>query len=183
MVQYDAACSHAFQFRETEETLQGSSDDDTFETPITKSFDSRDTATDDYDIAFEEQGKKALIDLHPSPLQIFRLWQVFLYNVNPLTKILHAPTVQQQILDASADLGQITEETEAIMFGIYCMAITSINNEECISLFGRERESLLAQYHTGARKALKNAGLLRSSDLLTLQAFTLYLVRFSQHTT
>ena len=31
--------------------------------------------------------------MHPRPLIIFRLWQVFLDNINPLTKLLHAPTV------------------------------------------------------------------------------------------
>lgn len=88
--------------------------------------------------------------------------------------------MQQQILDASADLARVSKTIEALMFGIYSMSITSIDDEECISLFGKEREFLLAQYHTGARKALKNAALLRSSDLVTLQAFFLYLVRLTQ---
>lgn len=145
---------------------------------MTRSFDTREAGTaDSYDLVFEEQGKQGrLTALHPSPLDIFRLWQLFLNNVNPLIKLVHAPTVQQQILDASADLQGVPANTEALMFGVYSMSIASITTGECHAFFGRERGLLLAQYHAGARKALANASLLRSSDLVTLQAFALYLV-------
>ncbi|KAK4071558.1 transcriptional regulator family: Fungal Specific TF [Purpureocillium lilacinum] len=33
-------------------------------------------------------------DLQPEPVHVFRLWQLFLDRVNPLTKIIHVPTVQ-----------------------------------------------------------------------------------------
>lgn len=144
---------------------------------MTKSFDSREAAADEYDLVFGEQNKMDLADLHPPPLHIFRLWQVYLDNVNPLVRILHAPTVQQQILDASADLGRASKNTQALMFGVYCMSIASTSKEECNAFFGKDRELLLAQYHAGARKALTSAGLLGSSDLVVLQAFALYLVR------
>ncbi|KAK5024870.1 hypothetical protein LTR13_010713 [Exophiala sideris] len=163
------------RYRETEENLQGSSDDDSFEAPMTKSFDSRKTAADGYDIVFEEHGKQGLATFHPAPLHIFRLWQIFINNVDPLVKVLHAPTVQQQILDASADFSLVPANVEALMFAIYSMAIASITTEECNAFFGSDRESLLVQYHAGARQALTNAGLLGSSDLVTLQAFILYL--------
>ncbi|KIV80799.1 hypothetical protein PV11_08275 [Exophiala sideris] len=166
------------QYRETEEILQGSSDDDSFEAPMTKSFDSRKTAGDGYDIVFSEKkhGKQGLAIFHPAPLHIFRLWQIFLNNVNPLVKVLHAPTVQQQILDASADFSLVPANMEALMFAIYSMAIASITTEKCNAFFGSDREFLLVQYHAGARQALINAGLLGSCDLVTLQAVTLYLL-------
>ena len=34
-----------------------------------------------------------LLAMHPNPLIIFRLWQIFLDNVDPLIKIIHAPTI------------------------------------------------------------------------------------------
>ncbi|KAI1623642.1 hypothetical protein EDD37DRAFT_431573 [Exophiala viscosa] len=168
------------QYREAEEILRDSSDDDLLQEPMTRSFDSRKTAADGYDLVFGEHGKQGLAAFHPSPLDTFRLWQIFPDNVNPLVKILHAPSVQQQILDASADLARVPANMEALMFAIYSMAIASITTEECNAFFGSERELLLAQYHAGARQALTNAGLLGSSDLVTLQAFTLYLVRYFQ---
>ena len=57
--------------------------------------------------------------MHPKPLIIFRLWQVFLDNINPLTKLIHAPTTQQRLLEASANLENISREWEALLFAIY----------------------------------------------------------------
>ncbi|EFQ25852.1 C6 zinc finger domain-containing protein [Colletotrichum graminicola M1.001] len=39
--------------------------------------------------------------VHPEPRQIYRSWQVFVESVNPLLKIIHVPTLQQRVLDAS----------------------------------------------------------------------------------
>ncbi|KAK6845968.1 C6 transcription factor [Apiospora arundinis] len=33
-----------------------------------------------------------LSTLHPEPIQIFRLWQIYLDNVDPLLKVTHTPT-------------------------------------------------------------------------------------------
>lgn len=62
------------------------------------------------------------------------------------------------------------------MFGIYCMAVCSMTQDECSSIFGEDVNTLLARYQAGARQALSRAGLLRSSDMTILQAFVLYLV-------
>jgi len=117
-----------------------------------------------------------LASLHPHPVQIFRMWQTFLINVNPLVKMFHAPTVQQMILDASGDLKNIARPTEALMFSIYFLSITSLQNEECESMFGESRPSLLAKYSYAAQQALINARFLKSLNLFTLQALILYLV-------
>lgn len=121
----------------------------------------------------------SITDLHPSPVQIFRLWQTFIDNVNPLIKIFHAPSIQQKVLEASADLENVGKGMEALMFAIYSTAIMSLNEEECMSMFGEERQVLLARYQNGSRQALARAGLLRSSDMTILQAFVLYLVSFT----
>jgi hypothetical protein len=56
------------------------------------------------------------------------------------------------------------------------MAVTSITDSECNTMFGEEKTVLLARYQSGSRQALCRAGLLRSSDMTILQAFVLYLV-------
>lgn len=48
-----------------------------------------------------------LMALHPDSLIIFRLWQIFLDNVNPLIKLMHAPTTQRRLLDAISHLDNI----------------------------------------------------------------------------
>lgn len=117
-----------------------------------------------------------LASLHPTPVHIFRLWQIFVDRINPLTKILHAPTVQQKVLEASADLDNVSTSTEALMFSIYYFAATALLPGESEKMFGQEQMELRMRYKRGVHQALVNAKFLKSSDIVTLQAFVLYLV-------
>ncbi len=63
------------------------------------------------------------------------------------------------------------------MFSIYYAAVTSLSQEECIRLFRVDRDRLLAHYKHGTEAALTNADFLNSMDLVTLQAFVIFLVR------
>ncbi|PYH88339.1 fungal-specific transcription factor domain protein [Aspergillus ellipticus CBS 707.79] len=119
---------------------------------------------------------KKITALHPPTLHIFKLWQIFLDNVNPLVKILHGPTIQQQILEATGDLTSISKGFEALMFSIYCVALVSIDGDEAQKTFGENKTRLLSKYRRGARLALSNAGILRTSDIVVLQAFVLFLL-------
>lgn len=132
--------------------------------------------SDEYAILSTSTTRDILTKLHPSPLNIFKLWHAFLENVNPLTKIIHAPTVQQQILDAMSDLGKVGREIEALMFAIYCIALVSVQAEDVEKLFGESKKALLSKCRRGAQLAFKNASLLRTSSSVVLQAFMLYLV-------
>lgn len=117
-----------------------------------------------------------LISLHPSVVHIFRLWQIFLDNVNPLVKTFHAPTVQQIIIDASGKMESLSRPNEALLFSIYFLAVVSLTNQECENHFGEGRQKLLVKYTRGVQQALVNAKLLRTLNLTTLQAFMLYLI-------
>ena len=119
--------------------------------------------------------------MHPRPLIIFRLWQVFLDNINPLTKLLHAPTVQQHLLEASANLEKISREWEALMFAIYLSAIQSMSTHECQNVMGEAKGILIRRYHTAVRSALLRANFTSSLDLLLVQAFALYLLSVRQY--
>jgi hypothetical protein len=119
---------------------------------------------------------ESLTELHPNQLHIFKLWQTFLENVNPLTKILHAPTVQQQILEAMSELSSIGKELEALMFSIYCIALVSLPAADIEKSFGESKKKLLSRCRRGAKLAFRNASLLRTSSTMVLQAFMLYLV-------
>ncbi|AEO55474.1 hypothetical protein MYCTH_2299338 [Thermothelomyces thermophilus ATCC 42464] len=113
---------------------------------------------------------------HPSPIQIFQLWQFYISNVNPLLKITHTPTLQAQIISASANPAKISRPLEALMFAIYFAAVTSLSEDEVHSTFGEDKAILLGKYHNATQQALINAGFMRSSDLVVLQAFFLYLL-------
>ena len=119
--------------------------------------------------------------LHPKPLTIFRLWQVFLDNINPLTKLIHAPTTQQRLLDASANLENISKEWEALMFAIYLSAIQSMSADDCQATMGESKGSLIRRYHPAVRSALLRANFTSSLDILLVQAFALYLLSVRQY--
>ncbi|EPS26740.1 hypothetical protein PDE_01679 [Penicillium oxalicum 114-2] len=122
------------------------------------------------------QKETSLVGLHPDPLRIFKLWQTFLERVNPLTKVVHVPTIQQQILDAMSDLEKVNKEFEALMFSVYCAALTSLRPEEVDKAFGETKKSLLSRCRRGAQQAFRNASFLRSSSTVVLQAYMLFLL-------
>ncbi|KAJ5116338.1 hypothetical protein N7456_000686 [Penicillium angulare] len=120
--------------------------------------------------------KGSLTDVHPNPLHIFKLWQTFLENVNPLIKVLHTPTLQPQILEAASDLPNVGKELEALMFTVYCIALVSLQPGEVEKSFGESKKKLLARCRRGAQMALSNASFLRTSSLMVLQAVMLYIL-------
>ncbi|KAI9744215.1 MAG: hypothetical protein M1818_002367 [Claussenomyces sp. TS43310] len=113
--------------------------------------------------------------LHPQPIHIFHLWQTFVDNVNPLVKLFHAPTVQQGILRASGNLACVSKPMHALMFATYSLAVTSMTDEDCEMVMGEQRLVLLASYHAATQQALMAANLLKTSDVMVLQAFVLFL--------
>ncbi|CZR54629.1 uncharacterized protein PAC_04513 [Phialocephala subalpina] len=168
------------QFLDGEEILRSSSEMEPLKTPIMSTYDTMFDEYGDRQHVFvvgapSEMSDTNLASLHPSPVQIFRLWQIFLDRINPLTKILHAPTVQQRVLEASGDLENMPKSLEALMFSIYYFAATALTNEESQNMFRKEQAELTREFKNGVHQALVNASFLKSSDIVTLQAFVLYL--------
>lgn len=120
-----------------------------------------------------------LSTLHPQPVQIFRLWQLYLDNVNPLLKVTHTPSLQGRIIEAASHVSNIEPPLEALMFSIYCIALVSLddNAHHCLVSFGSPIEDLLTRFQFGCRQALQNCGFLRTNDRDCLTALCLYLVR------
>lgn len=161
------------EIQESEEAFQGSSSDDDLEI---RSYPDPGSL-----LLRQRSHAEDLLPLHPGPVHIFKLWQTFLVNVNPLVKIFHAPTVQQIILDGSSDLETIPKPAEALMFGIYLMAIISLRDEECEDTYGESKAALISKYSHATQQALINANYLRSLNITVLQAFTLFLVSINSH--
>ena len=118
--------------------------------------------------------------LHPEQVHIFRLWQIYLDNVNPLLKVTHTPTLQTRIIDAATDVTRIDPILAALMFSIYCLSILSLEQEECQTLFGSPQEDLLRTYQFGCQQALLDCRFLRSSNRDSLTALFFYLVSVFQ---
>ncbi|KAM6486240.1 hypothetical protein HDV62DRAFT_378383 [Trichoderma sp. SZMC 28011] len=95
------------------------------------------------------------LELHPDPKHVFRLWRAFTDNVNPLTKIIHAPTLQEKIFGAAWTAESTAKPLEATMFAV---------------------SVLLNRYRTGALRALSSTNLFSTRDLEVLQALTLIIM-------
>ena len=120
-----------------------------------------------------------LSTLHPEPVQIFRLWQMYLDNVNPLLMVTHTPSLQASIIEAASNVSAIGPDLEALMFSIYCTAILSLTVNDCQIILGSSKEDLLARFQFGCQQALLNCRFLRSENRDCLTALYLYLVSLS----
>jgi hypothetical protein len=119
-----------------------------------------------------------LSTLHPEPAHLFRLWQVYLDNVNPLLKVTHTPTLQGRIVEAASNLKDTPPTLEALMFGIYCVAVLSLCEEDCQTMFKQSKVQLSTRFQFGCQQALVNSQFLRTGSRDCLTALFLYLVRF-----
>jgi hypothetical protein len=117
--------------------------------------------------------------LHPQPVQAFKLWQCYLDNINPLVKVFHAPTVQQVVTEANGNLDQVPRNVEALLFAIYCITLESLSDGECTAIMSEPKVAVRERFRSGAQHALINASFLKTSDLMVLQALTLFIVSFS----
>ncbi|RDW88396.1 hypothetical protein BP6252_00428 [Coleophoma cylindrospora] len=164
------------EFRDTEALLQGSSEDEANEAPIMNTWDSSFIQDGHTLLLGGTPSDTSLSSFHPQPVHIFRLWQTFLDNINPIIKIFHAPTIQYQILEATTDLSRVPKNLEALMFGIYKFAVASLTNDDCQNMFGVGKSSLQERYGFALRQALFNVSFLKTSDIMVLQALTMYLL-------
>ena len=117
-----------------------------------------------------------LSPLHPGSIQIIQLFQIYLDNVNPLLKLTHTQSSQGRIIEAASNTLHIGRELEALMFAIYCMAITSMTDMQCQTMFNSTKTNLLTGYQFACQQALAKSEFLRTINRDCLTALYLYLV-------
>lgn len=102
----------------------------------------------------------------------------FIDNFDPVFKVLHVPTLKKSVIEASSDIDKISEDKsmEALLFAMYCAAVTTLTPEKCLEFFQEEKENLLTKYRRGAEIAFANADLFTSADMVLLQALVIFLV-------
>ena len=116
--------------------------------------------------------------VHPTHHQVYTFCEIYLANVDPVFKILHAPSVRRFLqgnspqLDCSPGLSGI----EALRFAIYYAAVTSMAEGECKARTGEEKGILLARFRLGIEEGLANADFVNTVDMSTLQALSIFLV-------
>lgn len=121
-------------------------------------------------------GDVDLSQWYPSATHAFILWQKFLENVNPLSKVIHAPSVQPEVIKATTSQSSSSHSSLALLFSIYAAAIMSLTKNDVECLFGESKEVLQHKYTSGAQRALSLAGFMKVTNITLLQAFVIYLV-------
>lgn len=167
------------EFRESKEILEDSSDEESSENNFgaPSNVVSSDRASLLLFAAQTPPG--SLRSLHPEPVQIFKLWQLYLDNINPLVKVFHAPSVQQIISNAIGDMEDIPRNVEALMFAMYCITIASLSDGDCWRLLGASKSTTTQRFRSGAQQALVNVSIIKTSDIMVLKAFVLFIVSIS----
>ncbi|KAL9086391.1 MAG: hypothetical protein Q9165_007177 [Trypethelium subeluteriae] len=113
---------------------------------------------------------------HPPAELIHLLWQTFVENVNPLSKLVHIPSLQPAIEKAINNIEHIPRGFEALMYAIYSMAVLSLTDDECSELLGEARTILLSRYVAATKAALSRARFMSSTSIVVLQALVLHIL-------
>lgn len=113
--------------------------------------------------------------LHPSPSQIFILWEIFKENADPVLKILHVPTVKNVIMKAAVSSTGLSKASEALFFSICFASVVSMSDDQCNQLLGDDKDKLMRKYRFAVEQGLARASFLNSSNLMVLQAFVMFL--------
>lgn len=97
-------------------------------------------------------------------------------NVDPMTKLLHAPSFGKKLMETKHCLYSLDKGFEALVFSIYFAVVTSMPAGEVEVRFGETKVKLLQRFEFAVKQALVRANFLGSHSFVTLQALTLYLV-------
>ncbi|KAK0287024.1 hypothetical protein LTR35_004494 [Friedmanniomyces endolithicus] len=118
--------------------------------------------------------------LLPQPVQppanhVVQLWQTYLTNVDPIWKIVHAPTLQQTVL-GQIGKSDIPPSMQVLTSAILFVSAVSLQDDECEALLQTSRADLINGYRQATKDTLSAAAFVTTTDLAVLQAFVIYLV-------
>ncbi|KAF2807396.1 mitogen-activated protein kinase [Mytilinidion resinicola] len=131
---------------------------------------------DDFGFVLNSQSKSNTRCRHPPPERILQIWQIFVENVDPLTKVVHVPTLRSAIQKAASIIGAIPRSFEALMFAIYGAAVMTLKDDECEERLGEPRKALLSRYISATKAALSRAKFMGTTSLVVLQALVLHVL-------
>ncbi|KAF2830842.1 hypothetical protein CC86DRAFT_367496 [Ophiobolus disseminans] len=136
-----------------------------------------DASDDGHGFVLTNQPKPNHRPRHPRPENMHQLWDIFVENVDPLSKVVHVLTLKPAFQKAAADpSGTIPRSFEALMFAIYSTAIMSLNDDECRRRFSEPHQTLLSLYTHATAAALSRAKFMGTTSLVVLQALVLHLL-------
>lgn len=139
----------------------------------------QDSHIDEGGLFFEQEHTdkiENLSKLHPSPQLLSKLKEIYADRVDPMMKILHLPTFWASVANALRHPDNIPKSLESLIFAFYLVTISSLKEDECQNLFGLSLSTVMSRYRVATRQALINARFVSTSNLMTLQAFSIFTV-------
>lgn len=104
------------------------------------------------------------------------LWETYKQNIDPIMKVLHIPSMETQLQSAISEPNQSLNGTTCLMAAIKFAAVLSLTDEQCWVRTGYSRQSLLSSFRAEVHETLNDNKFLTSHDVVTLQAFVIFLV-------
>jgi hypothetical protein len=152
---------------------QSQESDNTLDDPLSSS----DPDLSDNEFGFILSNARPKVKLeHPMPERIAKLWKIFVEGVDPLTKIIHVPTLHPTVRKVISNSKTVPRTLEALMFAIYSVAVMSLKDDECKRQFSENRTTLISQYVSATELALLRAKFMQTTSLAILQALVLHLL-------
>ncbi|KAK6528580.1 hypothetical protein TWF281_009819 [Arthrobotrys megalospora] len=164
------------ELQELKETILDSSDDDKGDDWIVNNYPNVTNMGTGIFFFGPTNAKADVSGFHPSAAHCVTLWNCFLENINPLTHVIHHPSLSVRVMEYKDKPHTMPRNLEALMFSIYALTVSSMDGRQCQALFQESRNDLLARYRFAAQHALKNAGTLKTTDLIVLQALVFFLL-------
>ncbi|KAL8825285.1 MAG: hypothetical protein Q9191_004510 [Dirinaria sp. TL-2023a] len=114
----------------------------------------------------------------PTPAIVEKLLATYFTNVDPIFKIVHAPSVRAHLQENRTYLGHAPGDpaVTALSFAIYYATIATLSQDHCQSELGESKVALRNRFRFGVEASLAQADFINSGKVACLQAFLLLLV-------
>ncbi|KAF3393437.1 Transcription factor vrtR2 [Talaromyces pinophilus] len=123
------------------------------------------------------------LSIRPSPAVTTALCDIYLNQVDRIIKVLHRPSLKRHLLEGIPypAVKRSREAENALDTAVFYAAVASMTDRQCYNLFQCSRNEVLPEYQSACEMALERADLMRTTDMMVLQAFVLYLVATRAH--
>lgn len=118
----------------------------------------------------------------PSQLDASKLWDIFYLRVDPLIRISFSWRLKPLQLASTITGHQgpaISQVEYAFIFSLYLMAVVSLSEDECRTMFSQHRSVLLSNYQSLCEEALAATNIFCMTDIMVLKTLTFYMVSSS----
>lgn len=117
-----------------------------------------------------------LKDMQPPLYQAMQLWNVFVQNVDPVSKLLHIPTAQIDVFTMINNQYLGKPDMHCFLFSIFFAATTALSPSDVVHILGQDKANALNRFKYGLELSLADANILETPTLKALQALALFLV-------